>query len=433
MVTSPASPSEIVSQIRPDDTIAVPIASGQPRSLLRALGERTDWTNLTIFTGLLTEPLTVLLHPGVRLVSGFFGPIERTLRDNGARVDYLPRDFLGWRSFASRFRPRVVISALSPADADGRCSFGLHAGATYDEFLAAAADPDRLALAELNTTMPRIFGLPDFGDNAIRLDALDGYCIADEPVFELVGENPSPADDVMARLVEAEIESGATLQIGIGSVPNMVARLLAAGGKGDFGIHTEMMVDGIHHLHRAGKVVDRKGLYDGYTVSTFGLGSRALYDWLHENEKVRFLPVQHVNDPALIRRNRSMVSVNGALAIDLAGQVMADTLGGKQYSGIGGQEEFVIGARESEGGKSFFCLRSTAKSGSERVSTIVASLGDGLVSTPRHHLHHVVTEHGAADLTLATDRERAAALIRLAHPDFRADLERAARARWGAL
>jgi acyl-CoA hydrolase len=433
MTQSPATPAELIARLRPDDTIAVPIATGQPRSLLRALAERSDWNGLTIFTGLLTEPLPVLLQPGVRLVSGFFGPVERMLRDSGARVDYLPRDFLGWRTFAEKFRPRVVFSALAPPDDGGRCSFGLHAGATYDEFVRAAADPDRLAFAELNGTMPRVGGIGAFGGNAIPLAALDGYCLSDEPVFELADQVAGEADRAMAALVEEHIDSGATLQIGIGGVPNMVARLLAGGAKDDFGIHTEMMVDGIRHLHQAGKVTDRKGVYDGFSVSTFAAGSRELYDWLHENDRVRFLPVQHINDPAVIRRNRSMVSINGALAIDLGGQVMADTLGGRQYSGVGGQEEFVIGARESEGGKSFFCLRSTAKTGADRRSTIVASLGDGMVTTPRHHLHYVVTEHGAADLTLATDRERAVALIGLAHPDFRGELERAARERWGRL
>src|SRR5262249_45108905 len=155
------------------------------------------------------------------------------------------------------------------------------------------------------------------------------------------------------------------------------------------------------------KVSDRKGVYDGYTVATFGAGSRALYDWIHENQRVRMLPVQYVNDPAIIRRNRQMVSVNGALSIDLAGQVVADTIRGRQYSGVGGQEEFVLGARESEGGQSFFCLKSTANSSGGRVSTIVPTAGADLITTPRHHLQFVVTEFGVADLTLATARERA--------------------------
>ncbi len=211
----------------------------------------------------------------------------------------------------------------------------------------------------------------------------------------------------MAAFVEPLVESGATLQIGIGGVPSLVATALANGPKGDFGVHTEMMVDGLRRLHESGKVTNRKAIYAGLSVMTFAAGTRALYDWLDGNEVVRCLPVQFTNDPAIIRQNRKVVSINGALAIDLNGQVMADTLAGKQFSGVGGQEEFVLGARQSEGGKSIFCLRSTAGQGDARVSTIVAGLGSGLVTTPRHHLQYVVTEYGVADLTLAADRERA--------------------------
>jgi len=431
MATSPRTPEETVALLRPDDTVAVPIALGQPRRLLRALAQRTDWNGLTVFTGLLTEPFAVFTQPGVRLVSGFFGPVERMLSQAGARVDYLPRDFLGWRSFAAASKPRVVVSTLSSPDAAGFSSLGLHAGATFDEFIAAARDPDRLALAEIDTAMPRILGFEEYGGHRIRLDDLDAHCVSEESLVEIAEEEANDTEKTIASLVESEIEAGSTLQIGIGSVPNMVARLLAQGGKADFGIHSEMMVDGIRHLHEAGKVVNRKGVYDGFSVATFGAGTRALYDWLDQNELVRFLPVQHVNDPAIIRRNRRMVSVNGALAIDLAGQVMADTLGGRQYSGVGGQEEFVIGAGESAGGKSFFCLRSTA--GAAGVSTIVPTLGSNLVTTPRHHLQYVVTEYGIANLGLATDRERAAMLVRLAHPGFRGELEHAVRQRFGAL
>lgn len=418
---------DIVARLRPDDTIAVPLAPGQPRSLLRALGERDDWRGLTVFTGLLTEPYPVFTQPGVRLVSGFFGPIERMLRQSGATVEYLPRDFLGWRSFARAFRPRVVVSALAAPDDQGWCSFSLHAGATFDEFMAASRDPDRLALAEINSMLPRIAGIEEVGGHRIARESLDAFCESDEAVFELPDEESGDVDARIAALVEERIESGSTLQIGIGGVPNMVARLLAGGSKRDFGVHTEMMVDGIRHLHEAGKVVNRGVVYEGKSIATFGVGSRALYDWLDGNGDVRFLPVQFVNDPAIIRRNPRMVSINGALAIDLHGQVMADTLHGQQYSGVGGQEEFVMGARESEGGQTFFCLRSTAGRGDQRVSTIVANLDGGLVTTPRHHLQFVVTEHGVADLSLSTDRERGEALIRIAHPDFREGLASALR------
>jgi acyl-CoA hydrolase len=218
------------------------------------------------------------------------------------------------------------------------------------------------------------------------------------------------------------------LQFGIGGVPNQVAHLLAAGSKGDFGIHTEMFVDGIMHLHRAGKVSNHKGVFDGFSVSTFAAGSAELYRWMDRNLEVRMLPVAQVNDPSIIRCNRRMVSINGALAIDLAGQVMADTIGARQYSGVGGHELFVIGAHDCPDGKSIICLRSTATPGGQRVSTIVSVLPPGTaVTTPRHHIQYVVTEHGVANLGLLTARERAHALIEIAHPDFRDTLRAAIR------
>jgi acyl-CoA hydrolase len=183
------------------------------------------------------------------------------------------------------------------------------------------------------------------------------------------------------------------------------------------------MVDGIMQLHHAGKITNHKGVFDGYSVATFAAGSRALYDWMHDNPEVRMLPVGQVNDPAIIRRNRSMVSINSAIAVDLSGQIMADTIGSRQYSGVGGHELFVIGAGGSPGGKSIICLHSTARVDGQRVSSIVATLPIGTaVTTPRHHVQYVVTEHGVAALAMLTARERAEALIAIAHPDLRGEL-----------
>jgi acyl-CoA hydrolase len=216
------------------------------------------------------------------------------------------------------------------------------------------------------------------------------------------------------------------LQFGIGGIPNAVAELLCAAPRGDFGIHTEMFVDGIMRLHEAGKVVNRKGLHDGHSIATFAGGSEALYRWLDANPSVRMLPVGLVNDPARLAQMRRFTSINAALAIDLHGQVVADAIGGRQYSGIGGHETFTMGARQAPGGKSIVCLRSTATVAGARLSTIVAELPAGsVVTTPRHQVQYVVTEWGVADLDDRTDRARAEALLAIAHPDFRADLRRA--------
>jgi acyl-CoA hydrolase len=177
------------------------------------------------------------------------------------------------------------------------------------------------------------------------------------------------------------------------------------------------------HLHCAGKVTNRKGLYDGISVSTFALGSRELYDWLDGQEAVRFLPVEAINTPSIVAHNRNMVSINGALQIDLAGQVAADTRSGAQYSGIGGHEDFVAGAAFSDHGRSLICMPSTAGSGDARVSRINSQLLPGtLVTTPRHQVDVIITEYGAAELAGVTEEERREALIAIAHPDFRDDL-----------
>jgi acyl-CoA hydrolase len=414
---------EAVDLVRAEDTLAAPIAAGQPATFLTALAERSDYRSLTIFTGLLIAPYPVLRQPGVRVISGFYGPIERAMRSMGARVEYLPADFIGWERYAMSARPRVVVSALSPMDDRGFLSFGLHAGATFNAFVQAARDPERLAIGEVTRDIPYVLGLGRYGGNRVHVSEVDCLVETDSPVFTLPETPVAVEDTAIAHHVEELVENGATLQIGIGAIPNIVAQLLAEGKKGDFGIHTEMMVDGIMRLHQADKVTNHKDVYDGFSVCTFAAGSRGLYDWMHRNPEIRMLPVLQVNDPAVIRRNRRMTSINSALAVDLSSQVMADAIGPRQYSGVGGHELFVMGAHWGRDGKSVICLHSTAQVQGKTVSSIVGALPHGArVTTPRHHVQFVITEHGVADLRALTDAERARALIGIAHPDFRDEL-----------
>ncbi len=423
---------EAVGLVQRRDMIAVPIATGQPAAFLQALGERDDWQELTIFSGILIEPYNVFLKPGVRLISGFYGPLERMMKAAGARIQYLPADFLGYERFAKQMKPRVVASAVSAMDEHGFLNFSLHAGATFNAFLDAARDPDRIAIAEVTPTLPRVLGLGRYGGNRIHISEVDCVVESDRAAFVYPGQDVTDEDEAIARHVESQVENGATLQIGIGGIPNIVAGLLAKGKKGDFGIHTEMFVDGIMDLHRAGKVSNNKGIYDGFSVATFAAGSADLYRWIDSNPEVRMLPVGLVNDPAIIRQNRNMVSINSALGIDLSGQVMADTIGPRQYSGVGGHELFVIGAHDSPGGKSFICLHATRRVEGELVSNILPSLPLGTpVSTPRHHVQYIVTEFGAANIGMLPDDERAAALIQVAHPKFHDELRAEIKRRWG--
>jgi acyl-CoA hydrolase len=351
-------------------------------------------------------------------------------RAAGARVDFLPGDFHGLERLALVHQPRVVLAVTTPPDADGWMSFGTHAGATYRPFVQAARDPARLAIAEANPRMPRVRGLPEHGENRVHVSEVDAWTTHEAPLLELPDAPPTAEELAIADHVMPLVRDGATLQFGIGAVPTEIARRLAAGRSGDFGIHTEMISDGVMALHEAGKVTNRrKGLYDGVSVATFALGGGALYRWLDDNPVVRMLPVAATNDPAVLHGLRDFVSVNACLSIDLFGQVAADHVGGRQYSGVGGGESFVMGAGEAPGGTSVLCLKSTATVHGTRISTIVAALPAGtLVTTPRHHVQWVATEHGAVDLSYLSDVERARALVAIAHPDHRAALAAAANA-----
>ena len=412
-----------VALVRPRDTLACGFVAGQPAGFLDALGARHDLTDVTLYTGLLVRPYTLLQNPGVRIVSGFFGPIERMARAAKARVSYLPRDFNGLERLAEQLVPRMVLAVTTPPDADGYLSFGVHAGASYRPFLAAARDPARLAIAEINRHMPRVAGIPELGGNRIHVSEVDAWVEHDAELVALPSAPASPEDLAIARQVCAHIPAGAILQFGIGGIPNAIAGILAEQPEGGFGLHTEMISDGVMQLHQAGKITNRKPLYDGVTVATFALGSRALYDWLDGNPDVRMLPVTAVNGAAVLARLPRLTSINGALAIDLAGQAAADAIGGRQYSGTGGHESFVSGAGEAPEGRSLLCLRSTTMVAGAAVSTITAAFTPGTpVTTPRHHVQWVVTEYGAVDLSVLDDEERPRALIELAHPEFRAAL-----------
>jgi len=414
------SPAEAAARVRSGDALGVPLGPGQPAAFLHALGERDDLRSLTVFSGLLLELYKLFTRPGVRLLSGFFGPVERGLLAAGHDVQFVPADFRRFAGFARQLSPRVMATAAAPPDADGWLSLSLHAGATVEELQRCGRDPERLLVVEVNPQLPRTRGLPPQHPHALRIEEVDVLVEGDRPPPVIAEPEPSAIEIRIAEHASRFVADGCTLQTGIGGVPNQIARQLAAGLGGDYGIHSELFTDGLMALHRAGKVSNRKGLFDGFSVATFALGSVELYRWLDGNDEVRFLPVELVNDPARIARNRRMVSINGALSIDLLGQVVADRIGSRQHSGIGGHEDFVSGAALSEGGRSLLCLPSMATTPAGRVSRIVAAFAPGTcVTTPRHQVDVVVTEYGAAELAGRTCAARAEALVEIAHPDVR--------------
>jgi acyl-CoA hydrolase len=317
-------------------------------------------------------------------------------------------------------KPRVLAVSVAPPDARGRLSLALHAGAGVADLYRACADPDRLVIAEINPALPRTCGLPPEHPHCLHIDQVDVAYETDHPPFELNEPASSEVEVAIAEHCNRYIHDGSTLQTGIGGVPNAVMKLLAEGDGGDFGVHSEMFTTGLMHLHRAGKVTNKKGVYDGFSPATFAAGTLDLYAWLDGNEEVRFLPVEHVNDPSIIARNRNFVSINGALSIDLQGQIVADSIAGDQFSGIGGHMDFVSGAIGAPHGHSLVCLPATAGKDARRVSRIVPHHPAGtLVTTPRHQTDVIITEFGAAELANRTVRERAAALAEIAHPAVR--------------
>lgn len=422
------SADEAAQLVRPVDRIAMPLGPGLPMALLAALGRRDDWQDLTLFGALLTGLSPLFAKRGVHYRSGFFGPAERALRAAGHDVQFVPGDFRRFAKMARDFEARIVAVAGSPPDAQGRVSFSLHAGASLEEVRAASADPARLLVVETSPWFPRTLGLPPEHPHSIALDEIDVWVESDVKPVELPDVPPGPEEIAIAEQVARFVDRESTLQVGIGGIPNAVVELLAKRGGGSYGIHSEMFTSGLMALHRAGQVADRKGQFDGYSIATFAMGSRALYDWLDGNERVRFLPVDIVNDPAVIARNRKMVSINGALAVDLMGQLVADTLDARQFSGIGGHEDFLAGVGASRDGRSLVCVPATYTLAGRRHSRIVARHAAGaVVTSPRHQVDVVVSEYGCAELAGRTVGERARALAEIAHPDFRDELRAAAR------
>lgn len=425
------SAEQAAARIQPADTLGIPLGPGQPPAFLRALGERDDWTELRVYGALIAVLTELFSRKGVRYLSGFFGPLERALRDGGADIAFAPADFRRFGPLLERQRPRVMTTVAAPPDADGWCSLSLHAGGTIGELHRAGADSDRLLVVEVSDAYPRTFGLGDEHPHALHVDEIDILVHSTDEPLALPGGDvpPTEADKAIARHAVEFVPSGATLQTGIGSIPNQIATLLAEGDGGDYGLHSEMFTDGCMRLHQAGKISNaRKGLYKEVSVTTFAFGSAELYSWLNGNSDVAFLPVEIVNSPEVISGNTNMISVNGGLAVDIHGQVIADTINGDQFSGIGGAEDFVAGAGLELSDRSLICLPSTYEKDGNLQSRIVPWFGPGaVITTPRHHVDVIITEYGAAELEGRTVAERGEALAAIAHPQFRDELLAAAK------
>jgi 4-hydroxybutyrate CoA-transferase len=312
----------------------------------------------------------------------------------------------------------VVLIQVSPPDEHGFCSLGIEAG-----LVKTPSQVARLVIAEVNEQMPRTLG-----DSFIHVSKIDFAVPVNYPLAELPMGQTNDLSMKIGEYIADLIEDGSTMQMGIGAIPDAVLNFL--GGKRDLGVHTELFSDGVMRLIEEGVITnERKTLHNGKIVAGFILGSQRLYDFVDDNPIVELHPTEYVNDPFVIAQNERMVSINSAIEIDLTGQVCADSIGPRLYSGVGGQLDFVYGAARSKGGKPIIALPSTATpGGGKAISRIVPMLKQGAgVVTTRNHVHYIATEYGVAQLYGKTIKQRASALISIAHPDFRADLERQAK------
>jgi acyl-CoA hydrolase len=421
------SVEDAAALVRPIDSIGFGIITGTPVALFRALGARSDWEDLTFSGGLALGSPDVFLHPNVHYRVNFFGGNERALIAKGADVQHVPSFFRHYGLLIQHLKPRVVMAPVSMPDDNGRVSLSLHNGAILDELVRAGRDPERLLIVEASSRFPRTHALVGH-ENHLSLDDVDAIVYTDEPPTTFANDPGTPEDSMIAEFAAQYIPDGSTLQTGIGAVPNLVARALVQGDGGEYGVHSEMFTDGLYELMASGKATNtKKTINRGTAVITFAAGTQEMYDFMDDNPDIGVAPVFYTNDPHVIAQNHRMVSINSALEVDLHGQIVADTIGARQFSGVGGHMDFTEGTSLSLEHVSLICLQSSATVGGVLKSRIIGDMTPhSTVTSPRQLAGVIVTEYGSADLRGRTVRERAAALTAIAHPQFRDELTAAA-------
>jgi acyl-CoA hydrolase len=420
------SPEQAASLVKSGMWLDYGASICQPDVFDQALAARQEeLTNVKIRSCLSMRPRAVIENdPGGRrfhMFSWHFSGYDRRLHDVG-RCNYVPLNLGEVPDYYKRFLEPIDILILKtcPMDEGGYFNFG-----PTNLWLRAAVDRAKMVIVEINREMPYAFGK----ENGVHLREVDLVIEGDHQASaELPNPEPTEIDRIVAGRIAGEIEDGSCLQIGIGGMPNAVCSTLLESGVKDLGIHTEMMTDGLGLLYRSGRVTgSRKALDPGKVTYTFALGSSALYATTNRNPDMYCAQVDYTNSPNIIMQNEKAVSINNTTQVDLQGQVASESDGQRHLSGTGGQLQFVRGAYASKGGKSFICLSSTYEKRGESRSRIVFSLTPGnIVTTPRSDVMYLVTEYGMTNLKGRSVAERAKAIIGLAHPDFREDLERQA-------
>lgn len=415
---SPVSAEEAVAGIRSGMRVFVHSAAAAPQILLKALAQRGNEIKDIELVHLHIEGDAAYTTPEYR--ASFRGNnlfVGKNLREavQEGWADYIPV-FLS--EVPNLFRRRTLpldaaILQVSPPDKNGYCTLGVSVDASL-----AAAQMAKVVIAELNPNMPRTHG-----DGALHISKFDKVIEVDYPMPALHLPPPTEVEMRIGHFVAELVDDGSTLQMGIGTIPN--AALLAMTNHKGLGIHTEMFSDGILDLIEKGVITNEyKVKHRNHIVTGFLMGTQKLYDFVDDNPLVRVLDIAYVNDTAVIRKNPKVTAINSAIEIDLTGQVCADSIGTRIYSGVGGQMDFIRGASLSQGGKPIIALPSVTSNGLSRITTLLKP-GAGVVTT-RAHVHYIVTEYGIAQLHGQNLRQRARKLIDIAHPDHRERLEREA-------
>jgi acyl-CoA hydrolase len=412
------SPEAVLDHLRPDTDIIVPIANGEPVTLLdtvEAAADRLEGVRVHQMHALRERPMMDgRFGDRLRHISYFLSPITRPHFQRGS-VDLVPNHFSEvYDAMCRRSRHPLVLASVSPPDRHGNFSLGVCSDYAAS-FIGRAP-----IFVEVNRQMPHTFGR-----NQVHVSQVLGWIEADYPLVEVPPAEPNEVDRTIGQLVAERIPNGATIQTGIGAIPNAILHQLS--GHRDLGVHTELISDGIIDLVEQGVVTGiKKRNNRTKVIGTFALGTQRLYDFLHENGGIELWPVRYVNDPRRVAQEPNFVSINATLAVDFLGQCASETIEGVYYSSSGGQSDFARGAAYSEGGQGFVVMRSTARGGT--VSRIVPQLAAGdAVTTQKNTVDKVVTEFGVAELRSRTIRERAQALIAIAHPAFRDELTAAAK------
>jgi itaconate CoA-transferase len=423
------SASDAVAQIESGTKLAMGMAMSEPPALLKALADRAldgkvedlrmyyfEATKIAADT-ILKYELVDIIRPYCMFVTAPDRALIKQGLEEGSRkvLSYVPSNFhQAPRLLTEEIGIDTFMTTVSPMDKHGYFTFGT--GNDYSSKVGRAA---RRLIVEVNKHMPRVYG----SGAQLHISEVDLIVENDVPLLELPVRAPTDADKVISGMIAELVPDGACLQMGVGALPNLVCAGLT--GHNDLGVHTEALCPGLVDLIRAGIVNNRrKNLNIGKTVYTFAMGQKDMYDFLDDNPAVESHPVDYVNNPRIIQQNDNVISINATLQIDLTGACNSEHMLGHQYSATGGQLDFVRGAYASKGGKSIIAAQATAAKG--KLSRIVSRL-DGPVTTPRIDTHYVVTEYGACNLKGLSSTERAQALIKLAHPQFRDDLTKAAR------